>query len=72
MTTEQRLEEIFELSNHQFEAMLAEAMHKLGTDDVKKGWEEVRRLIQIQDDVEDAGLFATEIPGEHEASRSGA
>jgi hypothetical protein len=42
-TPEQRLADVFELSNHQFGMMLGGAMHQIGTRDESAGWEEVRR-----------------------------
>jgi hypothetical protein len=46
MTAEERLETVFELSEFQFGLMHAGAMHKLGTDDEAKGWDEVKRGLQ--------------------------
>ena len=62
MTPEQRLAEVFELSNHQFGMMLAGAMHRLGTRDEAAGWAEVRRWMQRLDRVRDHGLYVTEKP----------
>jgi len=41
MTPEERLGTVFELSEFQFGLMHAGAMHKLGTDDEARGWDEV-------------------------------
>jgi len=62
MTVEERLAEVFELSNHQFGMMLAGAMHRLGTRDEAAGWAEVRRWMQRLDRVRDHGLYVTEKP----------
>ena len=63
MTVEQRLADVFELSNHQFGMMLGGAMHRLGTDDEAAGWEEVRRWMKRLDRVREHGLYVTEKPG---------
>ena len=62
MTTQQRLAEVFELSNHQFGMMLAGAMHRLGTRDEAIGWQEVSRWMQRLDRVREHGLYVTEKP----------
>ena len=62
MTVEERLAEVFELSNHQFGMMLAGAMHRLGTRDEAAGWAEVRRWMQRLDRVRDHSLYVTEKP----------
>lgn len=62
MTLEERLAEIFELSNHQFGMMLAGAMHKLGTRDEEAGWKEVQRWSDRLDQTHDFGLYAAEKP----------
>jgi len=59
MTEEQRLADVFELSNHQFEMMLAGAMHKLGTRDQEAGWTEVARWMKRLDRVREQGLYST-------------
>jgi len=63
MTPEQRLAEVFELSNREFDLMLAEAMAALETTDPKKGWEEVRRQMDVCYQERDRGFFVTEKPG---------
>jgi hypothetical protein len=60
MTVEQRLEEVFDLSNRQMGMMLAGAMHRLGTQDEDAGWNEVRRWMERLDRVRDHGLYVTE------------
>ena len=62
MTAEERLNEVFDLSNRQFGMMLAGAMHRLGTDDVEEGWEEVGRWLERLDRVRDYGLYVREKP----------
>jgi hypothetical protein len=63
MTIEQRLADIFELSDHQFGMMLAGAMHRLGTEDTAAGWAEVRRWMQRLDRSRDHGRYAPSKPG---------
>ena len=62
MTVEQRLADVFELSNHQFGMMLGGAMHRLGTSDEAAGWQEVRRWMERLDRVREHGLYVTEKP----------
>ena len=62
MTMEERLAEVFELSNHQFGMMLAGAMHRMGTRDEAVGWQEVRRWTQRLDRAREHGLYVTEKP----------
>lgn len=60
MTIEERLDEVFELSNRQMGMMLAGAMHRLGTADETAGWEEVSRWLARLDRARDHGLYVTE------------
>ncbi len=60
MTEEQRLADVFELSNHQFGMMLVGAMHRLGTRDEEAGWREVRRWMARLDKVYDHGFYQTQ------------
>ena len=62
LTVQERLADVFELSNHQFGMMLAGAMHRLGTRDEAVGWQEVRRWIARLDRVREQGLYAAEKP----------
>ena len=62
MTGEQRLAEVFELSEHQMSMMLAGAMHKLGTTDEKLGWQEVARWMESLDRARDHGSYTTVNP----------
>lgn len=62
MTIQERLNEVFELSDHQFQWMLAGAMHRLGTRDEAKGWEEVRRWMDRLDRAREHGFYVTERP----------
>ena len=59
-TPEERLADVFELSNHQFGMMLAGAMHKIKTSDQEKGWEEVRRWMRRLDRVREHGLYSAQ------------
>jgi hypothetical protein len=60
MTTQERLEEVFELSNHQAGMMHAGAMDRLGTTDQEAGWKEVRRWFERLDRVRNHGRFVEE------------
>ena len=62
MTVEQRLADVFELSNHQFGMMLGGAMHRLGSTDEAAGWKEVVRWMERLDRVREHGLYAKEKP----------
>ncbi|MCB1228436.1 MAG: hypothetical protein KDK99_21695 [Verrucomicrobiales bacterium] len=62
MTEEQRLQEVFELSNHQFGMMLAGAMHRIGTTDEDEGWREVRRWMHRLNRTHDHGFYSTQRP----------
>lgn len=62
MSVEERLAEVFELSDQQFGMMLAGAMHRLGTRDEEEGWREVRRWMERLDQVREHGLYVREKP----------
>ncbi len=62
MTPEQRLADVFELSEHQFGMMLAGALQRLGTKDEEAGWREVARWMQRLDRTREHGLYASEKP----------
>jgi hypothetical protein len=64
MTPEQRLAEVFELTNFVFGNMLAGAMWQLGTKDEKEGWLEVRRRLDRLYRARDNGRFVNEKPNE--------
>jgi len=68
LTVEQRLADVFELSNHQFGMMLAGAMHRLGTRDEEAGWKEVRRWMSRLDQLHEHGLYITEPPSSQSAA----
>ena len=51
MTEEQRLSDVFEVSNHVFGMMLAGAMDRVKTVEESRGWEEVRRWMKRLDRV---------------------
>jgi hypothetical protein len=62
LTEEQRLNDVFELSNHQFGMMLGGAMHSIGSNDVNLGWQEVRRWMGRLDRLHDHLFYKTERP----------
>lgn len=62
MTEQERLAEVFELSNFQFGLMLAGAMHRLGTTDEAEGWAEVRRWMDRLDRARDHSFYVKEKP----------
>ena len=64
MTIQQRLADVFELSNHMFSMMHAGAMHRLGTRDEEAGWQEVRRWMQRLDRAREHGWYVPEKPSE--------
>jgi hypothetical protein len=59
-TPEERLADVFELSNHQFAMMLGGAMHRIGTTDQDEGWKEVRRWMSRLDRTREHGIYVTE------------
>lgn len=61
-TVQQRLAEVFELSNFMFGMMHGGAMSRLGTSDEAAGWEEVRRWMKRLDRAREHGLYVTEKP----------
>ena len=63
-TVQERLADVFELSNHMFGMMHAGAMHRLGTLDGAAGWAEVRRWMQRLDRVREHGRYAARKPVE--------
>jgi len=60
MTPEQRLADVFELSNHQLGMMHGGAMHRLGTTNPRKGWEELDRWMERLDRVREHRFYTTE------------
>ena len=62
LTVEQRLSDVFELSNQVFGMMLAGAMHRLGTRDEEAGWDEVRRWMSRLDRLHDHGFYERRPP----------
>jgi len=60
MTPEQRLADVFELSNHQFGMMHCGAMHRIGTSDPEEGWKEVARWMHRLDRTREHRFYATE------------
>lgn len=59
-TLEQRLADVFELSNHQFGMMLGGAMSRLATSNEEEGWKEVSRWMGRLDRVRASDLYAAE------------
>ena len=57
LTVQQRLNDVFDLSNHMFGMMLGGAMHRLDTRDETAGWAEVRRWMLRLDRVRDHGFY---------------
>jgi hypothetical protein len=62
MTVEQRLADVFELTNSVFGRMHAGAMWQIGTQDTEIGWQEVRRRLARLARVHDTGRFANSKP----------
>ncbi len=62
LTVQQRLDDVFELSNHMFGMMLGGAMHRLNTRDEAAGWVEVRRWMQRLDRVRDHNFYRPDKP----------
>lgn len=62
MTPQERLAEVFELSNHQFGMMLGGAMHRLRTRDEESGWKEVRRWMDRLDKTRDHKFYQIQQP----------
>lgn len=62
LSVQQRLADVFELSNHMFGMMHAGAMHRLKTSDEAAGWTEVRRWMQRLDQAREHGLYVAEKP----------
>lgn len=58
-TPEERLADVFELSDHQFQMMLSGAMHRVKTNAPKEGWEEVNRWMKRLDRVREHQLYTT-------------
>lgn len=59
-TPEQRLADVFELSNLQFAIMHGGAMARLMTSDHEDGWREVGRWMRRLDRVRECGIYDTE------------
>jgi hypothetical protein len=60
MTPEQRLDDVFVLSNSAFQRMHEGAMWHLNSDDPAAGWREVRRRLDRLQLVHDRGRFSKE------------
>jgi hypothetical protein len=63
-TTEERLTDVFELSNHQPQMILSGAMHRLATQDVEQGWREVCRWMDRLDGAREHKFYVRELPDE--------
>jgi hypothetical protein len=64
MTKEERISEVFELSNRQLGMMLAGAMAKISTNDEVLGWQEVSKNMERLDRIREFGLYSTERPAQ--------
>ncbi|MBM3866322.1 MAG: hypothetical protein FJ381_10595 [Verrucomicrobia bacterium] len=62
LTIQQRLNDVFDLSNHMFGMMLGGAMHRLNTRDEAAGWVEVRRWMGRMDRARDHGFYRSDKP----------
>jgi hypothetical protein len=62
LTPEQRLSDVFELTNSVFTRMHEGAMWQAGLSDPVAGWDIVRARLKRLQQVHDAGRFATEKP----------
>ena len=62
LTVEQRLADVFELTNAVFARMHEGAMWQLCTTDPALGWREVRRRLARLDQVHEEGRFVTTRP----------
>ncbi len=62
MTVQERLADVFELTNSVFARMHAGAMWQLNTTDAGLGWLEVRRRLARLARVHDAGRFVDKSP----------
>lgn len=62
MSPEERASDVLELSDFQFELMLAGAMHRLRTLDREAGWKEVRRGLDRLQAVQERALYADARP----------
>lgn len=61
-TVEERLADVFEMSNFVFGMMQAGAMDRIGSTDEAAGWQEVRRWMDRLDRVREHGRYATVKP----------
>lgn len=57
-TVEERLADVFEQSNFQFQTIHAAAMYKLNTYDEAEGWHQVRLWMDSIDRLNDHGRYA--------------
>ena len=64
LTREQRMAEVFEISDRQIGMMLSGAMHKLQTRDENEGWQEVSRWIKRLEKAHDRDFYTAEAPDE--------
>jgi hypothetical protein len=62
MTNEQRLADVFELTNGVFHRMHEGAMWQLGLSTAEEGWNVVRQRLDRLQKVHDGGRFVTERP----------
>lgn len=62
MTPDQRLSDVFELTNGVFQRMHEGAMWQLNTTDPQVGWTEVRRRMARLTRAQEFGYYTTEAP----------
>jgi len=67
LTVEERLADVFEISNAVFERMLEGAMWQKGITDRNEGWREVRRRLDRLDQVHDAKRYTSAKPCANES-----
>jgi hypothetical protein len=63
LTMEQRLADVFELTNSVFARMHEGAMWQAGCDDEEEGWKIVRQRLNRLQKVQDMGRFVNQKPG---------
>ncbi len=62
MTPEERIAEVFDLTDEVFLQMHDAAMHQLGADDAEEGWREVRRRLNRLRQADELGRYADRKP----------
>lgn len=67
LTPEQRLADVFALTNSAFARMHEGAMWQSGSTDAEEGWRIVRQRLNRLQLVQDRGRFATQKPESHDS-----